>query len=125
MSLHDVAGVHTRRILENPRGPGHALVLRAPDGRELDINTTTNDVSAVIDPDTGQVFTGRSVQIYVSRITLREAGFETPRNIPDVSRNPWLVIYTGRSGKQHKFKVSNSEPDRTLDYVRCDLEFYE
>lgn len=103
-------------VLTNPAGftPAEPLIGR------------TQDIAQVIDPDTGQVVSGRLATAVLIIQDILDAGFtELPRNISDTSIKPWLVGFDDINGNAHTFKVVESNPDRTLGEVILHLEYYE
>ncbi len=85
----------------------------------------SNDIAQVIDPDTGQMVSGRVASIAVRISALYAAGFTLPRGISDAKQKPWVVKFDDINGKAHTFKVESSDPDRGLGLLTCMLEAYE
>lgn len=86
----------------------------------------SDDISQVIDPDTGQLVSGRLASVALRTSTLLAAGFtELPRGVADSSSKPWIVAFNDINGTAHAFKVRQSNPDRALGMVTCILEAYE
>ena len=85
----------------------------------------TNDISQLIDPDTGQAVSGRLATVSLRISSLIAAGYTTlPENVPDASSKPWLIEFDDINGKSYKFKVSESNPDRAIGIVTCMLGKY-
>jgi len=86
----------------------------------------SQDIAQVIDPDTGQMVSGRLATASLCIQDILDAGFsELPRNIPDTTIKPWLVAFDDLRGNTFTFKVVESNPDRTLDNIIVHLEAYE
>ena len=85
----------------------------------------TNDISQLIDSDTGQAVSGRLATVSLRISSLIAAGYTTlPENVPDASSKPWLIEFDDMNGKSYKFKVSESNPDRAIGIVTCMLGKY-
>lgn len=126
MGLRTIAEKDLGRILEDSvYGFGWDIVVISPDNTPVDMVGFTNDISQVIDPDTGAAITGRSVTTTLRMQTLIDSGLGIPKNIPDVKLRPWVVIFKDINGIVNAFKVSEANPDRTLGLVVCFLEFYK
>lgn len=125
MSLRDVAHADIRAILSDEVfGAAVSVTIINPDNFSASITGYSNDISLAIDPDTGVPVSGRSVTFAVSMADFTEAGLGCPRGIADPGLKPWRVVWTDILGGQYTFKVSSSDPDRTLGIVMCNLEFY-
>ena len=119
MNLHQLAEADLAFTLE---GDGQTVTLTAPDGTATDFQAISNDISLVIDPDTGVPVSGRNANVALRITSLRAAGFELPRGIEDGAEVPWLVGYTTVNGDQIATKVIASNPDRSLGIVTLRLE---
>jgi len=126
MGLRDIAANDLTDILEDLGGWSWPLTLTDPLGLSKTINGFSNDISQVIDPDTGLVVTGRSASIAISKTTLINAGFsDVPEGIVDTSKKPWLVEFADNIGKSNKFKIVETAPDNTLGCIVCLLSIYK
>lgn len=85
----------------------------------------SNDISQLIDPDTGQAVSGRLASITLRISSLTTAGLGLPVGISNAVGKPWIVQFDDINGNPFKFKVSQSNPDRTLGIVTCLLELYK
>ena len=85
----------------------------------------SNDISQVIDPDTGQVVSGRLASVAL-RMTSLNAAFSNvlPVGIADDSSKPWVVEFLDIAGFPYKFKVIKSNPDRAAGIVTLLLDRY-
>ena len=85
----------------------------------------SEDISQIIDPDTGQAVSGRLASVALRISSLITAGFTLPVGIADAASKPWIVEFLDINGNAFKFKVSASNPDRALGMVICQLELYK
>jgi hypothetical protein len=86
----------------------------------------SDDISQLIDPDTGQAVSGRlaSVALRISTINTKFPGQGLPINISNAALKPWIVEFDDINGNPHRFKVSESNPDRAIGMLICILELY-
>lgn len=101
------------------------ILLTPPAGLTKTVTGYANDIAQVIDPDTGQIISGRVMSIAVTLRSLSEQNLEIPRGEMDESSNPWLVQFMDPDLKEYLFKVLSSNPDRALGIVTCELEFFK
>ena len=121
MSLREMAENDLSFILEDRVGGfGWAIILTSPAGVSTPASGFSNDISAVIDPDTGQIVSGRSASVALRMSSLPAL----PVGISSTSSKPWLVTFNDIVGNAHTFKVIKSNPDRALGVVTCVLEAY-
>ena len=127
MSLRDLAETDLGNILEDATtGFGWSISVTDPGRVTHSMTGFSNDISQLIDPDTGQAVSGRlaSVALRISSLVL--AGFtELPRGIADTKNKPWLIRFDDINGNPYVFKVAESNPDRGLGIVTCLLELYD
>lgn len=129
MGLRTIAEKDLKSILENKKsGFGWDIELINPSGIssndviEGGLIGFSNDISQAIDPDTGQMVSGRSASIAIRISTLIDLGM--PRGISDTVTKPWIVKFNDINGNSFTFKVQQSNPDRALGIVTCYLELY-
>lgn len=126
MGLRDIAEDDLGVTLEDKvTGFGFDIKVTDPDGVTADLIGTSADIAQIIDPDTGQAVSGRLASVALRISSLVAAGLEIPEGIADGAIKPWLIEFNDIGGNPFKFKVSKSNPDRTLGVVTCVLEFYE
>lgn len=150
MSLRQLAESDLSVILEDDvYGFGWSIVLTNPSGVSIPLTGFSNDIAQVIDPETGQAVSGRSAScaLRMSSITAggdlvtecnealaqcnepqMEAGnvaFGFPQGIADSDSKPWIVTFLDINSSPHRFKVIQSNPDRTLGVLSCLLGLYE
>lgn len=125
--LRDQAAVDLGVILEtDAHGPRWPVEITDPDGLTASIFGLSNDISQLIDPNTGETVTGRLATIAVKLSSLTAAGFSAlPRAIASQSEKPWRVSFNDITGNAYKFKVREANPDRALGLIVCILEAYE
>jgi hypothetical protein len=84
----------------------------------------SNDIALAIDPDTGQLVSGRNASVALRLSSIAEAGQSIPQGIANANSKPWRVIFDDINGNSYTFKVQQSNPDRALGIVTCLLENY-
>lgn len=127
MGLRALAEADLGVILEDSAtGFGFSITVTSPDGTSETLTGFSDDISQIIDVDTGQVVSGRlaSVALRISTINTKFPGEGLPRNIADASRKPWVIEFDDINGNPGRFKVSESMPDRALGMLICILEIY-
>lgn len=123
MGLREIAEADLGAILEDAvAGFGWPIVLTDPTGTTQALTGFSNDISQLIDPDTGQAVSGRLASVAL-RISSLASGL--PEGIADATSKPWLVAFDDINGNPFTFKVVKSNPDRALGLVTCLVEFYE
>lgn len=124
--LRELAEADLGAILEDQYGFRWPITVTNPDGTTVSgLFGFSNDISQVIDPETGTAVSGRSASVAIRTKLLADEGLGIPRGITDSSKKPWVVEFDDINGTAHKFKVSESMPDRTIGVVACMLEAYE
>jgi len=125
MGLRQQAEADLAFILEDDTtGGGWPITVTDPDGTSGSLTGISGDISQVIDPDTGTAVSGRLATASLRIASLTAAGLNIPRGIADRSRKPWIVVFDDINGNPYTFKVSESNPDRTLGLVTVILEAY-
>lgn len=127
MGLRAIAEADLGVILEDSdTGFGFPITVTSPGGTNETLTGFSDDISQLIDPDTGQAVSGRlaSVALRISTINTKFPGEGLPRNIADASLKPWVIEFDDINGNPSKFKVSESNPDRALGMLICILEVY-
>ena len=126
MGLREIANLDNRRILNDRNtGFGWPISITNPAGTTESFTGFGNDIAALIDPETGQSFSGRLASIAVNTLDLYNKGFVLPRNINKETEKPWLVEFDDIDGNTYKFKVQASNPDRGLGMIILLLETYK
>lgn len=126
MSLRRVAEADLGFIVEDcETGFGWPLTLTAPDGTSIEVVGMSNDISQVIDPETGVIVSGRLASIAIRMSTLKARGFDQPVGIADAKSKPWVVEFDDIGDEYCQFKISESNPDRAIGLIVCFLEAYE
>ena len=126
MNLRAQAELDLEAILEDSVGGfGWPVVLTSPTGVETPLTGSSNDISQVIDPDTGEAVSGRSASVALRISSIYAAGHtELPKAIFDSASKPWLVTFDDITGNPYTFKVVQSNPDRALGLITLVLELY-
>jgi len=126
MGLREIAESDLGAILEDSAyGFGYPITVTDPAGTVKPFTGYSNDISQIIDPDTGQAVSGRLASAAIRISSLTAAGLTLPQGIADTSKKPWIIEFDDINGNAYKFKVSQSNPDRALGLVVCLLEFYK
>jgi hypothetical protein len=98
--------------------------LTNPEGVTVALTGFSTDIGQTIDPETGQVVTGRRASVALSTSILEGLGIGIPRGISDSRSKPWVVRFPDIHGVAQTFKVQEAMPDRALGIVTCMLETY-
>ena len=126
MGLRELAKADNRAILNDGAfGFGYSISLENPAGTVKPLTGFSNDISQVIDPDTGVAVSGRLATAALHVADIIDAGLELPKGIADAGAKPWLIRFDDINGNAHTFKVSKSDPDRAIGMLICTLEFYK
>ena len=126
MGLRDVAENDLAFILEGDEtGFRFPITVTDPSGTSSSgLFGFSDDIAQVIDPDTGQLVSGRLASVAIRIGALTDQGLGLPQGIADASIKPWIVAFADINGNPFTFKVSQSNPDRALGLVVCILELY-
>ena len=127
MNLRQLAEQDLGHIVEDgATGFGWPITITDPDGNSSSgpLTGLSNDISQIIDPDTGQAVSGRAASIAIRISTLYEEGFVLPQGIADTSIKPWTVEFEDINGLAYTFKITSTNPDRAIGLVTCTLEEY-
>lgn len=126
MGLRELAEADNRIILNDSTfGFGYPIVLTDPAGNIVPLTGFSNDISQVIDPDTGVAVSGRIATTALNINDIIDAGLTLPVGIADSKSKPWLITFADINGNIYTFKVSKSDPDRAIGMLICTLEFYK
>lgn len=125
MGLRQIAETDLGVILEDSTyGFGYSITVTNPAGTAQSLTGFSDDISQLIDPDTGQAVSGRLASVALRISSLTAAGLALPEGIADASVKPWLVAFDDINGNPFTFKVQQSNPDRAIGIVVCILELY-
>jgi hypothetical protein len=125
MGLRSIAESDLSFILEDDTaGFGWPITVTDPDGLSANVVGTTRDIGVEIDPETGQYVAGRSAGCSLRISTLLQTFSSLPLNVMDTDKRPWIVEFNGLDGTPYKFKVFESQPDKTLGVITLGLEVY-
>ncbi len=114
-------------ILEDKvTGFGFDITVTDPLGTVGEFIGFSNDITQVLDPDTGQIVSGRSASVAIRMTTLNTVFSNSlPVGIADAGIKPWVVEFLDIAGLPYKFKVIKSNPDRALGVVTLLLGEYQ
>lgn len=126
MGLRELAEADLGLIVEDRTGGfGWDIVLTDPAGAQYPLVGLSTDIAQVIDPETGQLVTGRLAAVSIRTSSLLLAGATSlPRAIAEKTSKPWLVAFDDINGTAWTFKVQSSNPDRALGLITLILENY-
>lgn len=125
MSLRDLARADLRAISNNTASDGWAIdtTLTSPADVATAVKGISNDIGALIDPDTGTAVMGRTITLVV-HIDDLPAGAR-PRHIMDGTGKPWRVSFvTTTGGPVVEYKVNGTDPDEVAGYLTLFLTPY-
>lgn len=126
MNLRKIAEADLGNILEDKvTGFGVPIRVKDPDGCIAEMTGFSNDITQMVDLDTGQVVSGRSASVILLISSFKNQLMGVPRGITDSKNKPWLVEFEDISGETFTFKVAQSNPDRSSGQVTLILEVYE
>ena len=126
MGLRETAESDLGGILEDSvTGFGWAIAVTSPALVTVNLTGFSDDISQVIDPETGGVVSGRLITASLRMSSLNAAFSELPVGINGKASKPWLFEFLDIAGVSAKFKVVQSNPDRALGIVSFILELYK
>lgn len=126
MNLRLLAEQDLGLIIEDGVGGfGRAITITDPAGTAGAFTGLSDDIAQVIDPDTGTAVSGRLASVAIRIASLYAQGFALPEGIADSAQKPWIVEFEDINGLPYKFKVAQSNPDRSLGVVTLVLEAYK
>jgi len=121
--LRELAAADLVAILEDKEfGFAVDITLTDPDGNVQNLQGFSNDITQIIDPETGQIVSGRLATATLPLSSIILAG--VPEGIADASKKPWLVAFNDILGQSYVFKVARGNPDRALGEIFLVLELY-
>ena len=107
MSLRATAETDLSTILEDGTyGFGWPITITDPASTSVALTGFSDDISQIIDPDTGQAVSGRlaSVALRISSITASSL-VGLPVGIADDTSKPWVIVFNDINGNAFTFKV--------------------
>ena len=126
MNLRLQAEADLGSIMEDTVGGfGWPITVTDPDGTVQPLVGLSTDIAQVIDPDTGQIVSGRLASVSIRIGALTAAGLTLPRGVAERAKKPWLVTFDDINGNPYTFKVQSADPDRAIGLVVCILEVYK
>jgi hypothetical protein len=124
MGLRAQAALDVQAILEDTTEFGQTVTLTNPSEQSADLTGYTNDVGVSLDPSTGAAVSARRMSVALPIKALSDAGLGLPIAVSDPDAKPWRVTFEDLAGNSQTFKVTETQPDRTLGIVVCLLEVY-
>jgi len=124
--LREQAEADLAFILEDDvSGFGWPITIIDPAGKSVNLIGFSNDISQLIDPDTGQAVSGRLATVALRIKSLNDNNLSLPQGITDLNKNPWIVKFQDVNLRDYTFRVRSHDPDRALGIVVCILELYK
>lgn len=128
MNLRQLAEKDLETILEtDQRGNRYPFTVIQPDGYQS-VNPVYgygNDISQMIDPDTGMLVAGRNATFTFRVNHLINEGYTS---LPKVEHSniekPWVFKYVDFEGVTHTFTIRSAMPDKTIGIITLVLELY-
>lgn len=125
MNLRELAEQDAFAIMtDSATGFGWPITITDPDGLSGSFTGFSADIAQAIDPDTGQVVSGRLATVAVTQRELNDKGMGHPNGVASKASRPWVVQFQDLFGQAYSFKVSEANPDRTIGAVVLQLEAY-
>ncbi len=125
MGLREIAETDLGAILEDSAlGFGWPITLTDPAGASASLTGFSNDIHQTIDPDTGQVVSGRVASAALRLSSITGAGLAMPFGVSDPASKPWRITFDDINGATHDFKIAEADPDRSIGALICTLEGY-
>lgn len=126
MGLRRLAETDLAGILEDSTtGFGWPITVTDPSELVANLVGFSDDIALSIDPDTGQLVSGRLATAVLRISSFIAKGMALPQGIADSGSKPWLIGFDDINGGSYTFKVKESHPDRALGIVTCILVGYE
>lgn len=116
----------TSILNDSVSGFGWSITMTSPDGLVGDLTGMSTDIGVSVDPDTGQIVSGRTASVSIMIADIMAAGFDSePVGIVDQSIKPWIVVFDDIGGLSFRFKVARDIPDRAAGIIVLMLELYQ
>ena len=127
MGLNEIAADDFANFTSNTDEFGHEFVITAPDGTVIEgIKGYSTDISALIDPETGQMVAGRTASVSIAMRFFRNAGFGSiPTMEPKKNKKPWIFEWLAPNTSVYTFSVRDAIPDRKLDQTLFMLQSFK
>lgn len=123
MGLRQQAEADLALILEDESGFAVSIKLTSPAGSMHTLSGFSGDISKIIDPQTGTAVTGQLAHVALRNSSIIDAFGEMPKAISKESEKAWVVQFDDMLGNEHKFKIIESAPDKTLGMSVYVLEY--
>ena len=109
------ASADLKRIIENENGIGTPYTLLDKGGNEYPLVGTFGDIGSLIDPVSGELIQGRTIEATCHMQTIIAAAGKIPER-------GWKARVTGLDAKALVLFVKRNEPDRTIGICRMTLD---
>ena len=126
MTLRTIAEADLATVMESAESFRWPVVLTDPDDNThtAPLYAIVNDVSGLIDPDTGQLVSGRVATFGIRISSITALGLGLPKGESSSNKRPWVVSFKDITGASHLMKVTRGDPDLTLGIINLYLEVY-
>ena len=108
------ASADLKRVIENENGIGTPYTLFDKAGKEYPLVGTFGDIGSLIDPVSGELIQGRTIEATCHLQTILAAAGKIPER-------GWKARVTGLEGKELVLFVQRNEADRTIGLCRLAL----
>lgn len=127
MGLRETFVADAREFLnDRDEGFGWDVTVVAPDATEANLTGFTADIGTTIEPETGEMVSGRRASVALHILDLQDADLGIPVNVPDAAGMPWVVRFLDFDGVTlRSYKVIDTMPDRAIGVVVCILESFQ
>jgi len=125
VGIREIAESDLSVLIESQSDFGWPVSVTSPAGVTESVTALSNDISLVIDPETGMPVTGRNATATFRTSSLLALAFPMPTGIEDTKGKPFLVTFNDIAGNSIIYKIKTARPDRTIGCVVCVLEFWK
>jgi len=91
-----------------------AASIFSPEGEETQVQGLHRDTGEMLDPETGEMVSGRHVSLVIPLPSVA-----IPHGVSERSKKPWKVVFEGKI-----FRIVQTRPDATIGALVVMLEEY-
>ena len=127
MNLRTIIEADLATVMESEQSVRWPITITDPSGNTHTepLYAVINDISTLIDPETGQLVSGRTVSAAIRISSLKALGFGIPIQVSGSLSRPWLIEFKDMTGVSHVMKVMRGDPDLTFGIVNVYLGVYK
>lgn len=122
MSLAHDAANDWREIMQSDIGASWDCTVISPAGISAPFLCRVADISQQVNATSDEIAMGRQIVISIVTQDLIDAGFSDVRGIEHSSEKPWKVYTDDINGVSGTYKVTESNPDRSIGNMVLWLE---